>query len=92
MAHENTEMNGRYFSQLFHKVSENVGNLLDRLRPPKAEGQDILRLAEALLSGQGESSGVAVAREFLTAYDGLSEERKIVFLTIMGQQFGRAHV
>ena len=88
MAHENTEMNGRYFSQLFHKVSENVGNLLDRLRPPKAEGQDILRLAEALLSGQGESSGVAVAREFLTAYDGLSEERKIVFLTIMGQQFG----
>ncbi len=88
MAHESREMNGRYFSHLFHKVSENVGNLLDRLRPPRTGGQDILQLAEALLSGQGEASGVAVAREFLTAYDGLTEDKKISFLTLMGQQFG----
>jgi malonyl-CoA decarboxylase len=88
MAHESREMNGRYFSNLFHKVSENVGNLLNRLRPPGTGGQDILGLAEALLSGQGEASGVAVAREFLTAYAGLTEDERISFLTLMGLQFG----
>jgi malonyl-CoA decarboxylase len=88
MAHESREMNGRYFSQLLHTVSENVGSLLNRLRPPKTGGQDIERLAETLLSGRGEASDVAVARGFLTAYDGLTENEVISFLTLLDQKFG----
>jgi len=81
-------MNGRYFSNLFHTVSENVGGLLDRLRPAKTEKTDILRLAETLLSGRGEASDVAVAREFLAAYDGLTENALLSFLTLLDRQFG----
>jgi len=81
-------MNDRSFSNLFHTFSETIGSLRDRLRPPKPGGQDILRLAEALLSGQGEASDVAVAGKFLAAYDALTEENRLLFLTLLDQQFG----
>jgi malonyl-CoA decarboxylase len=81
-------MNNRFLSNLFHSFSENVGGLLDRLRPAKTEKKDILQLAETLLSGRGEASDVAVAREFLTAYDGLSENEVLSFLTLLDRQFG----
>lgn len=81
-------MNSRFFSNLFHSFSENVGGLLDRLRPAKTEKKDILRLAETLLSGRGEASDVAVAREFLTAYDDLTENEGLSFLTLLDRQFG----
>jgi len=81
-------MNGGPFSNLFHSFSETVGRLRDRLRPPKKGGQDTLRLAEALLAGQGEASDVAVAREFLTAYEGLTDDKRLFFLTLLDQQFG----
>ena len=73
---------------LFHAFSKTVGSLRDRFLPPKPGGQEILLLAEALLSGQGEASDVAVARNFLAAYDALTEEKKLFFLTILDQQFG----
>jgi malonyl-CoA decarboxylase len=81
-------MNGRYVSNLFQTLSESVGRLRDRLRPPRPGGQDVLQLAEALLSGQGEASGVGVAREFLAAYAGLTEDRRLSFLTLLDRQFG----
>lgn len=81
-------MNDRSFSNLFHTFSETVGSLRDRLRSPKPGGQDILRLAEALLSGQGDPSDVAVAGKFLAAYEGLAEENRLLFLALLDQQFG----
>lgn len=81
-------MNDLSLNSLFHTLSKTVVSLRDRLRPPKPAMQDILLLAEALLSGQGEASDVAVAGKFLTAYDGLTEENRLFFLTLLDRQFG----
>ena len=82
-------MNSRFLSNLFHSLSENVNGLLDRLRPAKTEKKDLLlQLAETLLSKQREASDVAVAREFLAAYDGLTEIEGLSFLTLLDRQFG----
>jgi len=81
-------MDDRSLSNLFHAVSKTVGSLRDRFLPPKPGGQDILLLAEALLSGQGEASDVAVARKFLAAYEGLTEANRLLFLTLLDRQFG----
>ncbi|MGB3400197.1 MAG: malonyl-CoA decarboxylase [Candidatus Deferrimicrobiaceae bacterium] len=81
-------MNNRFLRNLFRSFSENVGGLLDRLGPAKTEKKDILPLAETLLSGRGEASDVAVARQFLTAYDGLTEDAVLSFLTLLDRQFG----
>lgn len=81
-------MNDRPFSNLFQTISKTVGSLRDSFLPPKPGGQELLPLAEALLSGQGEASDVAVARKFLTAYDGLTEEKRLSFLTLLDRQFG----
>ncbi|MDH3383697.1 MAG: malonyl-CoA decarboxylase [Deltaproteobacteria bacterium] len=81
-------MNNRFLRNLFRSFSENAGGLLDRLGLAKTEKKDILQLAETLLSGRGEASDVAVAKEFLTAYDGLSENEVLSFQTLLDQQFG----
>ena len=81
-------MNHRFLRNLVQSLSENVGGLLERLRPAKTEKKDLLRLAETLLSGPGESSDVAMAKEFLAAYDGLTEIEGLSFLTLLDRQFG----
>ncbi len=81
-------MNGRFLGGLFHSFSERLGGLLDRLRTEREEKQDIIGLAEILLSGRGEASDVAVAREFLKAYDGLTEHERLSFLALLEQRFG----
>jgi malonyl-CoA decarboxylase len=81
-------LRSRFLSNLFHSLSDNVYGLLGHLRPAKTDKKDIMRLAEMLLSGQGEASDVAVAREFLTAYNGLTEDKRLFFLTLLDQQFG----
>ncbi len=81
-------MNNRFLKNLFRSFSENVGGLLDRLGPAKPEKKDILELAETLLSGRGVASDVAVARQFLTAYDGLTENEVLSFLTLLDREFG----
>jgi len=82
-------MNHRFLRNLFHSLSENVNGLLGRMRPSKTEKKYLLlQLAETLLSGRGEASDVAVAREFLAAYDGLTEIERLSFLTLLDRQFG----
>jgi malonyl-CoA decarboxylase len=81
-------MNHRFLRNLFHSFSENVNGLLDRLRPAPSGKKDLLQLAETLLSGRGEASDVAVAREFLTAYDGLTENAVLSFLALLDREFG----
>jgi malonyl-CoA decarboxylase len=45
-------------------------------------------LAESLLSERGEASGVALARELLTAYSAATEDVKLQFLLLLAQHFG----
>jgi malonyl-CoA decarboxylase len=81
-------MKGRFFSDLLHGVLERIHDLRVHRSPAETTIQDIARLAEALLSGRGDASGLAVARDLLVAYDGLEEVKKLDFLTLLEQQFG----
>lgn len=50
--------------------------------------QDLVTLAEALLSDRGEASGVALAREFLAAYRSLNDASKTTFFSDLLTRFG----
>ena len=63
-------MNGAFFGDMLQSISDRGRKLLDltRKRGPDAvtRSADFVVLCEDLLSGRGEASGVALAREILT--------------------------
>ena len=61
-------------------------NFFNRKRKTGAE--DLRRLAEALLSGRGEASGVAIACQLLSAYGDAEPDARVAFLKILAVQFG----
>ena len=58
-----------FFSDLLTSISERGRTLLRRVGSSEAkpDGAGLIALCEALLSGRGEASGTAIAREILTA-------------------------
>ncbi len=56
-------------------------------RHGRAGRQDLSVLAEALLSGRGEASGVVLAHEILAVYAGLDPERKLAFLNLLAERY-----
>ena len=54
----------------------------------KARKETLPALAEALLSGRGEASGVALAKEFLQVYAGAGEHERASFLGLMAKGYG----
>lgn len=63
-----------------------IGNLMRLVG--RSSGQDLVRLAEALLSERGEASGVALAGELLAAYASRTTEERIDFLLKLASRFG----
>jgi len=63
-----------------------LGNLMRLVGRPNA--QDLVKLAEALLSERGEASGVALAGELLSAYASRTTEARIDFLLKLAGRFG----
>lgn len=76
-----------FFSDLLTSITEQGRALLEsRLgRPGEVSLAD---LCEALLSGRGEASGVAIAGEVLERYRAASRERKLAFFETLRDQFG----
>src|SRR5450759_1679958 len=64
-----------FFSDLLTSISERGRNLLRRAGSSdgKQDASDLIELCEALLSGRGEASGTAMAREVLDRYQHLDE-------------------
>ena len=58
-------MNNAFFSDLLTSISERGRTLLRRGGSPqeKPDADGLIRLCESLLSGRGEASGTAMARE-----------------------------
>jgi len=54
----------------------------------RQKGQDLVKLAEALLSERGEASGMALAGELLSAYASHTTEERIDFLQKLASRFG----
>ena len=83
-------MANAFFSELLSTISERGRSLLRRGRP-SMDGQDadgLIELCEALLSGRGEASGTAMAREVLDHYHDLDDEARLSFFKKLVRDFG----
>jgi malonyl-CoA decarboxylase len=82
-------MSNPFFSDLLASISER-GRTLLRRGPSytKQDASDLIELCEALLSGRGEASGTAMAREVLDRYQHLDEAGRLSFFTTLAQGYG----
>ena len=83
-------MANAFFSDLLSTISERSRTLLRRGEPAdgRHEASELLQLCEALLSGRGEASGTAMAREVLDGYHDLDAEGRLVFFEELARHFG----
>jgi malonyl-CoA decarboxylase len=85
-------MNASFFGELLQTISERGRALLDRARDRRGidstRSENLVELAEHLLSGRGEASGVALAREILGRYAELTTGPRIAFFEALAQRFG----
>ena len=85
-------MNTSFFGELLQTISERGRALLDRTRDRRGEAsarsESLVELCEELLSGRGEASGVALAREILGRYGELTTGPRIAFFEGLAQRFG----
>jgi malonyl-CoA decarboxylase len=79
-----------FFSDLLTSISERGRNLLRRAGSPdeKQDASDLIELCEALLSGRGEASGTAMAREVLDRYRHLDEAGRLAFFATLARNYG----
>ena len=83
-------MNTSFFGELLQSISDRGRALLDRSRRVDSgtRSEDFVELCEELLSGRGEASGVALAREILARYEDLTIGPRIAFFEALGSRFG----
>jgi len=85
-------MNTSFFGELLQTISERGRALLERGRGGRvsasARSESLIELCEDLLSGRGEASGVALAREILSHYTTLTIGPRIAFFEALASRFG----
>jgi malonyl-CoA decarboxylase len=83
-------MANAFFSDLLSTISERSRTLLRRGEPAdgKHDASELLELCEALLSGRGEASGTAMAREVLDGYHDLDADGQLAFFEELARHFG----
>src|SRR6202162_595502 len=79
-----------FFSDLLSSISERGRTLLRRVGSSEAkpDGAGLIALCEALLSGRGEASGTAMAREVLDRYHHLDDAERLAFFEALTRDFG----
>jgi malonyl-CoA decarboxylase len=85
-------MNTSFFGELLQTISERGRALLDRARERRGldstRSESLIELCEHLISGRGEASGVALARDILTHYAALTTGPRIAFFEALASRFG----
>src|ERR1700723_3483906 len=83
-------MANAFFSDLLATISERGRILLRRGDPSEAkpDAAGLAELCEALLSGRGEASGTAMAREVLDRYHHLDEAGRLSFFGDLARNYG----
>jgi malonyl-CoA decarboxylase len=84
-------MSNDFFSDLLASISERGRTLLRRTSWSNGEKRDadsITALCEGLVSGRGEASGTALARDVLDAYRGLDDAGRVSFFEMLARKFG----
>jgi malonyl-CoA decarboxylase len=83
-------MANAFFSDLLATISERGRTLLRRTAASdvKQDASGLIDLCEALLSGRGEASGTAMAREVLDRYHQLDDAGRLAFFEALARTFG----
>src|ERR1700754_1974895 len=83
-------MSNAFFADLLASISERRRALLRRAGSPntKQDASELLQLCEALLSGRGEASGTAMAREVLDRYHHLDKAERLSFFGGLARDYG----
>jgi len=83
-------MANAFFSDLLSTISERGRTLLRRVgsSEDKQNASDLIELCEALLSGRGEASGTAMAREVLDRYHHLDPPERLAFFETLARNYG----
>src|SRR3954452_20968786 len=83
-------MANAFFSDLLSTISERGRTLLRRGggSDDRQEASGLLELCQALLSGRGEASGTAMAREVLDRYHHLDAAGRLTFFEALARDFG----
>ena len=79
-------MNVSFLQELLSSVAEQSRALLPKSLFGADAGDDVEELTRALVSGRGEASGVAIARELLDRYARLDAEERLRFFTFLATQ------
>jgi malonyl-CoA decarboxylase len=79
-----------FFSEMLQSIADRGRALISRERrePAREQSAGLVELCDALLSGRGEASGVALAREILEDYDELTIGPRIAFFEALATTFG----
>lgn len=80
-------MRTSFFGELLASITEQGRSLLDPRRDRRS-GAPLIDLCEALLSGRGEASGVAIAGDILTSYRELDRDQKVAAFSAFLERFG----
>lgn len=87
-------MNTSFFQDMLGQIAERGRSLIDlpaigRVGRRSAKAQSsIEELSRALLSGRGEASGVALAKQVLDLYAALPVDERIAFFRLLAREFG----
>jgi malonyl-CoA decarboxylase len=83
-------MNTSFFGELLQTISDRGRGFLkrDRRGQDPVRSESLVELCEDLLSGRGEASGVALAREILNRYAELRTGPRVAFFEALAQRFG----
>ncbi len=81
-------LNTSFFGELLQSIADRSRALIRR-EPARGRSSDgLAELCEALLSGRGEASGVALANEILANYAALTTGPRIAFFEALAKTFG----
>jgi malonyl-CoA decarboxylase len=85
-------MNTSFFGELLQTISDRGRALIDRARDRRGDSasrsENLVDLCEELLTGRGEASGVALAREIVSVYSDLTVGPRIAFFEALATRFG----
>ena len=79
-------MNVSFLQELLSSVAEQGRALLPKSLFGADAGDDVEELARALMSGRGEASGVAIARELLDRYSAPRSEERLRFFNFLADE------
>jgi malonyl-CoA decarboxylase len=85
-------VNTSFFGDMLQSIAERGRALIERTRDRREIAEqrsaNLAQLCEDLLSGRGEASGVALAREILSRYGELKTGPRITFFEVLARRFG----